>query len=199
MPQESNADVFAWTGTEWAFDYPIRAGGNDQPVNPDLKPSYVDEFNLSLQQQIGNNMAVGVRGIYRKWNDIVDDVKMIDADGVQVPHADQLLERHHRPHVQVDRDHVQPALLEQLPGPRELHAGRRRTGNADRSYSLTAFTSQLLDYPNDTCTVDARRQQAGGLGAVPGDPRPQPRRPAAVGRHQLGQDLRGVHVSRSRS
>ena len=26
VPQEVNADVFRWTGSEWAFDYPIRAG-----------------------------------------------------------------------------------------------------------------------------------------------------------------------------
>ena len=76
MPQETNADVFVWTGTEWAFDYPIRVGGTDQPVNPDLKPSYVDEFNLAFQQQLGSTMAVGVRGIYRKWHDIIDDIKI---------------------------------------------------------------------------------------------------------------------------
>src|SRR5262249_40881738 len=40
-------------------------------------------------------------------------------------------------------------------------------GNADRSYSLTAFTSQLLDYPDDTCTVPAAGSEPSVSGPCP--------------------------------
>ena len=154
VPQETNADAFVWTGTDWAFDYPIRVGGNDQPVNPDLKPSHVDEFNVALQQQIGNAMAVGVRGVYRTWNNIVDDIKFVNEDGTTI-----------RTPINVSND-----IIDRTYKSLEFTFNRRftnnfqglasytlsrATGNADRSYNLVAFTSQLLDYPNDICTVEA--------------------------------------------
>ena len=154
VPQETNADVFTWTGTEWAFDYPIRAGGNDQPVNPDLKPSHVDEFNVALQHQISNNSAVGVRGIYRKWNDIVDDIKVVNEDQVKI------LTPINVSNDVIDRTYKAIEFTFNQRFARNFQALAsytlsRVTGNADRSYALTAFTSQLLDYPNDTCSVDA--------------------------------------------
>ena len=133
---------------EWAFDYPIRAGGNDQPVNPNLKPS----LRRRVQPRASSSRSATrwpsrVRGVYRKWNDIVDDIKLLDAGRRTRSDADQLQQRHHRPQVQVDRAHVQQAVLEQLPGPRELHAVRRRPATPTARTSLVAFTSQLLDYP----------------------------------------------------
>jgi len=154
VPQETNADVFSWTGTDWAFDYPIRVGGNTQPVNPDLKPSHVDEFNVSLQQQLDNTMAVGIRGVYRKWNDIVDDIKVIDADG------NKILTPINVSNDVIDRDYKAIEVTFNRRFSRNFQALAsytlsRVTGNADRSFALVAFTSQLLDYPNDICTVDA--------------------------------------------
>src|SRR4029077_19809972 len=73
VPQETNYDQFLWDGTQFVFDKSVRAGGNNAALNPDLSPSYVDEFNIAFQQQIGNTMAFSIRGIYRKWNDMVDD------------------------------------------------------------------------------------------------------------------------------
>jgi Carboxypeptidase regulatory-like domain len=167
VPQESNADVYVWDGSQWQFDYPIRTGGNQQPVNPNLKPSYVDEFDLAFQQQIDNTMAVEVRGLYRKWNNIVDDIKLLDENGFKI------LTPENFPSSVIDRDYKSAEITFTKRFSNNFQALASYTwsqaqGNADRSYSLTAFTSQLLDYPNDTCTVPA----AGNLAAVSG-PCPQ--------------------------
>ena len=154
VPQETNSDVFAWNGSDWEFAYPIRVGGNDQPVNPDLKPSHVDEFNVALQQQLGNTMAVGIRGVYRKWGDIVDDIKIVDENGLK------LLTPINVSNDLINREYKALELTFNRRFSRNFQALAsytlsRVTGNADRSYALTAFTSQLLDYPNETCTVEA--------------------------------------------
>jgi hypothetical protein len=166
VPQETNADVFAWTGTEWAFDYPIRVGGNDQPINPNLKPSHVDEFNVSLQQQIGNTMAVGVRGVYRKWNDIVDDIKTINDDGIKlltpINFSNDIIDRTYKS-IEFTFNRRFSQNFQALAS----YTLSRVTGNADRSFALTAFTSQLLDYPNDTCTVPALGNQPEVSGPCP--------------------------------
>jgi len=166
VPQESDADVYRWTGSEWAFDYPIRAGGNQQPVNPNLKPSYVDEYDLSFQQQLGSVMAVGVRGVYRKWNDIVDDIKRLDEAGFK------FLTPINFSNDVIDRDYKAAEITFNRRFSNNFQALASYTwsqarGNADRSYSLTAFTSQLLDYPTDTCTVAAAGNQPAVSGPCP--------------------------------
>lgn len=167
VPQESDADVYQWDGSQWQFDYPIRAGGNQQPVNPDLKPSYVDEYDLAFSQQLGNTMAVEVRGLYRKWNNIVDDIKRLDDSGFK------FLTPINFPNDVIFRDYKSAEVTFTKRFSSNFQALASYTwsqaqGNADRSYSLVAFTSQLLDYPNDTCTADA----SGNLPAVSG-PCPQ--------------------------
>ncbi|HTY42328.1 MAG TPA: TonB-dependent receptor [Thermoanaerobaculia bacterium] len=167
VPQESNANVYAWDGSQWQFDYPIRAGGNQQPVNPNLKPSYVDEYDLSFQQQIGNTMAVAVRGLYRKWNNIVDDIKRLDDEGFKfltpINFGNDVIYRDYKS-AEITFNKRFSNNFQALAS----YTWSQARGNADRSYSLTAFTSQLLDYPNDTCTADA----AGTAPAVSG-PCPQ--------------------------
>ncbi len=79
VPQQQNFDLYLWDGEAWQFAQAIRAGGSDQPVNQDLNPSSVDEFNIGFQQQLGNTVALGLRGIYRRWNNLVDDARFIDA------------------------------------------------------------------------------------------------------------------------
>ncbi len=163
VPQETNADVFAWTGTEWAFDYPIRAGGNDQPVNPDLTPSYVDEFNVAFQQQLGNTMAVGVRGVYRNWNDIIDDIKLFDAEtGVRIAtprnFSNDIIDREYKS-IELTFNKRFSERFQALAS----YTLSEVTGNADRSWLNVAFTSQLLDYPNDICTVPAQLDGEGNV------------------------------------
>src|SRR5204862_6416709 len=96
VAQQSNYDLFEWDGTQFVLTDMVRVGGNTQPVNSDLKPSYLDEVNVAFQQQLGNTMAFGVRGIYRKWNDLVDDRRtFVAGNKITVPEnfSDDLLKR----------------------------------------------------------------------------------------------------------
>jgi hypothetical protein len=162
VPQEVNADAYIWTGSEWVFDYPIRAGGNDQPVNPDLTPSYVDEFNLAVQHQIGTTMAVAARGIYRKWHDIIDDIKIFTEDGVRIAtprnFSNDIIDREYKAFELTFNkrfsDRFQAVASYTL---------SEVTGNADRSWGQVAFTSQLLDYPDDICEVPAQLDDNGNV------------------------------------
>jgi hypothetical protein len=149
VPQQVNFDLFLWNGTDWEFAQAIRSGGNDAPVNGDLKPANVHEFNIALQQQIGNTVAVGIRGVYRKWTNLIDDARVIDADGTKITtpvnFTDGELKRYYK------------AI--------ELTAEKRFSKNWQilASYTLSraegnheaSFSTQLFDYAGTTCNVPA--------------------------------------------
>jgi len=146
VPVQTNRDIFLWNGSDFEFAQSITVGGNNQPVNTGLKPSYVDEFNIALQRQIGNTMAVGVRGIYRKWYNLVDDVKSLTDDGVllKVP--------------QNFDDSISKRSYKAI----ELTVEKRFSGNwqALANYTLSRafgnvfadYASTLYDFPGDTCS-----------------------------------------------
>ncbi len=149
VPQLSDFDVYLWDGSAWAFAGEIRAGGNEQPINQDLNPAKVNEFNVAIQQQIGNTMAVGVRGIYRKWTNLVDDARFLDEDGEKITtpenYTDGQLKRYYK------------AI--------ELFAEKRFSQNWQllANYTLSRaegnheaiFSSQLFDYDGTTCSLPA--------------------------------------------
>ena len=191
-PQEAQYDVYTWNGDAFEFSYPVRVV--DQPVNPNLKASHVDEYNLALQQQIGQTMAVAIRGIYRKWNNIIDDIKILDDDGNKILTP-----------INFDSD-----IINRQYKAVELSFERRFSKNFQAlvTYTLSLGEGQrgpvlLADGVHDAAPGlpepdlhRARgRRHARDLGALPGDPGPQPRRLPALGRDQLGQALHGLHVS----
>jgi hypothetical protein len=147
VPVQTNRDVFFWDGSNWVFDHSIRAGGNSAPINNDLNPSYNDEFNIAVQRQIGNTMSVGARGIYRKWYNIVDDIKFTNEDGalIQTPQnfSSDILKRSFK------------AL--------ELTFDKRFSDNwqalinytLSRAYGnqFSDFASQRFDFPDENCRV----------------------------------------------
>ncbi len=159
IPQQTNFDLFLWNGTDWEFAQAIRAPGNNAPVNQDLKPANVHEFNIALQQQIGNTVAVGIRGIYRKWTNLIDDRRFITDDGTKITtpvnFTDGELKRYYK------------AI--------ELTAEKRFSTNWQilASYTLSraegnheaSFSTQLFDYAGTTCNVPA----VGTEPAVSGD------------------------------
>jgi len=153
VPQQSNYDQFVYDGTQFVFDKSVRAGGNNAVVNNDLSPSRVDEFNVAFQQQVGNTMAVSVRGIYRKWNDIVDDAKVLNADGslFQTPQnfGDEL--RRYYKAIEFTFDKRFSSHWQMLAN----YTLSRSEGNQFANY-----TSQLFDFPGDNCTVK-------GVGTLP--------------------------------
>lgn len=156
VPQEVNKDVFLWDGTQFVFDHSVIVGGNAQPINSDLKPSFVDEFNVALQRQIGSTMAVGVRGIYRKWNDLVDDVKTIDAAGNEIltpqNFSNSLAKRSYKA--------IELTLEKRFSG--NWQALINYTLSRARGNQFADFASSLFDFPGSTCNVR-------NVGAIPCD------------------------------
>jgi hypothetical protein len=152
VPQLTNFDVYVWDGSAWQFAQALRSGGNDAPVNNNLTPSKVNEFNIALQQQLGNTMAVGIRGIYRKWDNLIDDARVID-NGQKITTPENFtngeLKRYYK------------AI--------ELTAEKRFSNNWQilASYTLSraegnheaVFASQLFDYAGDNCNVPAVTHQ----------------------------------------
>lgn len=80
IPQQTNYNNFEWDGTRYVFTGRVEAGATTFQRNTDLDPTYVDEFTLGFQQQIGNAIGLGIRGIYREWGDLLDDVRGFNTD-----------------------------------------------------------------------------------------------------------------------
>lgn len=55
----------------------VDLGGNSTPVNTGLKPSYSDDVTVAFEQQLGRVFGLSVRGVYRRWNDLIDDVRTL--------------------------------------------------------------------------------------------------------------------------
>jgi Carboxypeptidase regulatory-like domain/TonB-dependent Receptor Plug Domain len=146
VPQQANSDVYEWDGSAFQLVDQVRVGAGVTPVNNDLKPSYVDEFNVSFQQQLGNTMAVGIRGIYRQWKDLVDDRKFLDADGNKVTEpfnfGDELKRYYKGIEVTFEKRFS-----------RNWQASMNYTLSRSEGNSYDNFSSQLFDYANETCNV----------------------------------------------
>ncbi|HEY6930738.1 MAG TPA: TonB-dependent receptor [Thermoanaerobaculia bacterium] len=147
VPQESNYDQFIYDGTQFVFDKSVRAGGNNTVANTDLSPSYIDEFNVAFQQQVGNTMAFGIRGIYRKTTDIVDDAKFLNPDGTlfQTPANFAQAQRYYKG-VELTFDKRFSEHWQMLAN----YTLSRATGN---QFNNSQYTSQLFDFPGSTCTL----------------------------------------------
>jgi hypothetical protein len=59
----------------------ITASGSTLPVSLGLKPNKLDEFTVGVEQQLGSTMGVTVRGVSRKWKDVVEDFIEYNAAG----------------------------------------------------------------------------------------------------------------------
>ena len=154
VPQQSNFDVFVFDGSQFVFDHSVRAGGNAQPVNKDLEPSYSDEFNVAVQRQLGSSMAVGIRGIYRKWYNLVDDIKTFDTQGNEI----------------LTPQNFSSDLARRWYKGVELTFEKRFSQNWQALFNYTLsrtygnqfsdFASTLFDFPGENCTVT-------GVGMLP--------------------------------
>jgi hypothetical protein len=147
VPQQTNRDVFIWDGANWAFDHSVRAGGNTQPINTDLDPSYTDEFNIAIQRQIGNTMAVSARGVYRKWYNLVDDVKHFDDAG------NLILTPQNFPSDQVKRSFKAIELTFEKRFAANWQALINYTLSRAYTNSISDYASQLFDFSGETCNV----------------------------------------------
>ena len=75
VPQKTNYNLFNWDPATNQFvpGGRVQFGGNSTRVD-NIDPVYIDEYTLGFQQQIGRNVGVGIRGIHRKWSNLIDDV-----------------------------------------------------------------------------------------------------------------------------
>jgi len=81
VPQQSNYDLYVWNGSAYEFAQSVRAGANSTQPNLGIDATYVDEVTIGGQQQLAPTLGVGVRGIYRKWSNLIDDVLSFDSAG----------------------------------------------------------------------------------------------------------------------
>jgi len=81
VPQQTNYNQYIWDPAtqQYVFSSFVGGGANVNQPNLGLDAEYVDEITIGAQQQIGPAVGVGIRGIYRKWHDVVDDVLSFDS------------------------------------------------------------------------------------------------------------------------
>jgi hypothetical protein len=146
VPQQANQDVFEWDGSEFVLVDQFRVGAGVTPVNDDLNPSYLDEINLAYQQQLGNTMAVGIRGIYRKWNDLIDDRRFINADNNKVTLPENFGDELRRYYKGIE-------LTLEKRFSRNWQASMNYTLSRSEGNHFSNYTSQQFDYGSQNCTV----------------------------------------------
>jgi hypothetical protein len=61
---------FAATGKPYRF---LGGGSNIEPVDPNLKGQYIDEYLLGTDYEIAPNLAVGIKGTYRNLGNVIED------------------------------------------------------------------------------------------------------------------------------
>jgi hypothetical protein len=149
-PQQTNADIYQWDGSQWVLIDQVRAGGNTNPVNDDLEPSRLDEFNVAVQQQLGNTMAVGIRGVYRKWNNLVDDVVFTNLEG------DQVQELHNFGDGDLSRYYKGIELTFQKRFTNNWQLFANYTLSRTEGNHFANFATALFDLPDETCEVPGR-------------------------------------------
>jgi hypothetical protein len=79
---KSNFQLFNWNAANNRWDpagEQSLSGGNVGVNN--IKPTYLDEFTLGVERQIGRNVGVSVRGIHRTWKNIIDDAVSLSPGG----------------------------------------------------------------------------------------------------------------------
>jgi hypothetical protein len=82
LAPKSNFQLFNWDAVNNRWDgqgHQSIAGGNVGVS--DIKPTYLDEYTLGLERQIGRNVGVSLRGIHRTWKNIIDDTISLSPGG----------------------------------------------------------------------------------------------------------------------
>lgn len=80
VPQQANYNNLVWDGTRYVFQNRVEVGASAFKPNTDLRPTHIDEGTIGFQRQLGRNLAVGLRGVFRSWGDLIDDVRTFNPD-----------------------------------------------------------------------------------------------------------------------
>ncbi len=153
-------DEYEWNADTGRYDF-VRANrtANATTSDRDLSPTGMNEVTLGFQQQFGSNLGVSVRGIWREWDNLIDDFYRFDADGNTLTHYENLdqAERSYRG--------VQFAFEKRFSENWSTFANytfSRTTGN---HYATTA--TALNDFPGGDCVSTDRT--IGNNGVIPCD------------------------------
>ncbi|PYQ52385.1 MAG: hypothetical protein DMF59_04830 [Acidobacteria bacterium] len=87
LPPKSSFEVFNWDANtnRWIDGgHQTLAGGNGNVGTNGIHPTYLDEFTLGLERQIGRNVGVSLRGIHRSWKNIIDDIINLSPGGAVI-------------------------------------------------------------------------------------------------------------------
>ena len=157
---------------------PSRVNSSTEPVDPNLRGQYINEFVGGAEYEVAPNVTVGVKYVHR---DLARDRRFPDPVRVHLFH------RQSRPGArQDDGVLLRPFGLR----PRERRHGGRAQGEAHerqhRDHGPEEFHGQLAA-PRQLRMVEARRQLRRDLSKLHG---------AAGSEHQLGLRLRGLHGER---
>jgi hypothetical protein len=79
VPQKTNytEEVYDPATGQYVFDSRNEEGGNSQAINTGLKPSYAQDVTLGIEHRLGRVIGVSLKGTYRRWNDLIDDVRTL--------------------------------------------------------------------------------------------------------------------------
>jgi hypothetical protein len=159
VPQQTNYDYFLWNGTEYEYDSTFAAGADSLQPNLGLDPQYVDEITLGFQQQVGSTMGFGVRGIFREYGDLLDDVRFFNPDGTATVEFVN--------HPDASREYMGLELTFEKRFSNHWNALANYTYAETTGNHITGgggtFTTAVGDYVDETCEVSGD----GTIGVVP--------------------------------
>ena len=162
VPQLTNYDDFLWDpSTQQYVAHPAgnnRAGANGTQPNLGLDATYLDEVTAGVQQQLGPTIGVGVRGVYRKWHNLIDTILTLDAnDSAKTAYANN-------PAAHRDYKGVEFSFEKRFAHNWNLLANY--TYSQTRGNHFGTIASQVSDFNDQTCvtTVDPT---IGDNGSIP--------------------------------
>lgn len=148
IPQQTNRNSYLYNPETGVYDFNERIveGASGTRVNDSLDPVYTQDITLGVEQQIGAYLGVALRGTYRRWQDLIDDIRVAQPDGsrtVDYYNSDKASRRYRGLEVVVDKRFASnwQAFVS--------YTLQRTEGN---HFGAGDFASSLDDYLDSTAT-----------------------------------------------
>ena len=157
VPQQGAYTVFLWNGSEFEAVQRVDPSANNLQPAEDLDPTHMDEVTLGFEQQIGNTIGLTVRGVFREWDDLIDDVIEFDAEGNQV--------RFYENYEAAERDYMGVEFVFDKRFSDRWSANLNYTWSETQGNHFSSFASTLGDYIDSQCqsTVDPTIGNGGNI------------------------------------